>query len=82
MEAISAPPERELRLRFTGDSLRLQKRPWLFYLTASGGSPTAREGVDSMTMPSLTVGLPPLAYFVLRRANFKPDHVASIAQTL
>src|SRR5262245_5133347 len=30
----------------------------MFALTASGGSPTVREGVDSMTTPSLTVGLP------------------------
>jgi len=28
---------------------------------ASGGSPTVREGMETESMPSLTVGLPPLA---------------------
>ena len=29
--------------------------------TASGGSPTVREGMETESTPSLTVGLPPLA---------------------
>jgi hypothetical protein len=44
-----APPERG-----SGDSSG-------FANAASGGSPTEKEGLDSVTTPSLTVGLPPLA---------------------
>src|SRR5215470_5122525 len=45
----------------SGLALLLVAGAFVWAFRAYGGSPTVREGVDAVSTPSLTVGLPPLA---------------------